>query len=288
MATDSQDKALKPADIAHAVLAVVANHGELDTEEVIREMTTVEPEVEAKVVEQAIKMLDRRGHLTRSNQLAGWQVTGTGRDAMQQLSAKQIAPFVAPYANYQEVTAEFELLSPSLGPKTGPGGAGKSLFPRLPDGRVILLGGWIRAALAKAVDRMEPVIAHDLAGKPKALPKAAWDHVLVRPVILPADVPMVESIRRPVNERGQAIGEIIHEGLAPGVVLRVRARLPLSHFPEPYLRALFAMMGDVGISPAGSGKGGIWGVAELLNLTIGDQGAAEASERANGHAVLSA
>lgn len=288
MSNAEQKKPLRPADLVGTVLDVIARQGEMMTDEVIQEARDIEPEADAAVIEKAIKVLDRRGWITRQNQVEGWQVTAGGRDAVQQISAKQLAPFVAPYANYAEVCAVFELLAPSLGPLTmrgGEGEQGKAVWPRLPDASIILYGGWIRAAMTKAADRLEAVVAHDLTGKPKALPKAAWSRISISPVILAADTATTEAVRRPLNVKNQAVGELLHEALAIGTRLEVRGRFPLSHFPEPFIRTLFEETGRVGISPAGSGRGGIWGVARLCSLVVGgrdnlNQGGS------NGHAVL--
>lgn len=286
--TDTDKVVLKPADLIPYVVQAVSDNGEMNSEEIVRQVQEDEPEASEQAILRAITRLDRQGMLTRSNQGSGWQVTANGRSALETITSKQIASFVAPYDKFESVVAEYELISPSLGCVTGPGGAGKSLWPRLEDGSIVLLGGCVRAALAKAMDRSSSIVAHDLNGKPKKTPDAAWNHVVVHPTILPANTKLVERVRRPVNNRGMAIGEIVHEALPEGTLLRIEGEFPLSHFPEPMLVRMFKLAGSVGISPAGSGKGGTWGVARLRTLIVGGHDALQATEVTNGRALLHA
>lgn len=294
MPTNDSDKpaVLKPAELTHAVIGVVSENGELQTDEIVRLVQEDEPEAGDQAIRRAITRLDRSGMLTRSNSDAPWQVTASGRNTMDAINSKRIAAFIAPYGRFTSVHAEYLLISPSLGAITEAAGKGKSHFERLDDGRIVLLGGCIRAAMQKALQRMDTIVSQDLNGAPKKIPDAAWERVTVYHTYLPADTRLVERIRRPVNKQGMAIGEIVHEALPTGAVLRVEAEFPLSHFPEPILKRLFRLTGAVGISPAGSGKGGLWGVAELLSLRIGDddeeQTTKSEGERINGRTLLHA
>jgi hypothetical protein len=259
--------------IALAIITVVNDNGELPTDEIITTVRALDgfDEIEAKAIDRQIIKLDRDGKLTRQNQTAGWQLTANGRGALDGLRAKMEQRFIAPYTGWRPVEAVLTLLSPSLGPITDPGGQGIGRFPRLDDGRIIVYGGWIRAAMMKAADKGDSTIIIDGAGARRTLPDVAWSRVSVKPCIIPSTITLGRSVRRPTNTRGQSVGEIIHESLPIGTTLRIRASFPSSHFSQMYLVRLFGQLEDMGISAAGAGKGGIWGIGEISSVKIDGQ-----------------
>lgn len=294
MATKKHDEskavAFTTGDAAGLIFAALLENGELNDAELIQWVQAEDGTADDRTVERAIVRLDRNGTITQSSK--GWQLTGKGQDAAKQIENKRAAPFIAPYSNQASVVAEYELETPCLGPVTEPGSKGTEAFLlRLADDRIIIPGACIRAAMEKAVARIDQVVYRDLNNNPKVLPRSAWEHVQVASIRLPANTRIMKAERRPTNVQGQAVGVIIHEALPPGTKLTVRAELPLSHFPEPMIRRLFQALAEVGISPAGSGKGGRWGVAELQSLTLDGRDLLATVEdegmgRSNGHRPL--
>ncbi len=280
--------------IALAIITVVNDNGELPTPEIVSTVRELDgfDEIEPKAIERQVIKLDRDGKLTRANAEAGWQLTANGRGALDGLRAKMEARYVAPYAGWVPVDAIVTLLSPSLGPITDPGNQGVARFPRLGEeveekvipgkgrdperverivknpGQVMMYGGWIRAAMNKAAGKGDATVLIDGAGARRTLPDVAWSHVNVKTIIFPEGQRMTRSVRRPTNARGQSVGEIIHESLPAGTILRIRGSFPSSHFSEMYLVRLFGQVEDTGISAAGTGKGGIWGVCAVSSLKI--------------------
>jgi hypothetical protein len=63
-------------------------------------------------------------------------------------------------------------------------------------------------------------------------------------------------IRRPLNAQRQAVGECIHEALAPGSWLEWTIAFPVSHFTEETAQKLLDTCETVGFTPAGCGRSG--------------------------------
>lgn len=295
--------------IALAIITVVNDNGQLTSDEIVSTVRELDgfDEIEPKAINNQVVKLDRDGKLTRANAESGWQLTANGRGALDGLRAKMEARYIAPYSAWVPVDVTVMLLSPSLGPITEPGNQGIARFPRLGEeytekvtpakgrdpekierivtnpGQVMMYGGWIRAAMNKAAGKGDATVLVDGAGARRTLPDVAWSHVNIKSIIFPADQKMTRSVRRPTNARGQSVGEIIHESLPAGTVLHIRGSFPSSHFSEMYLVRLMSQVEDTGISAAGTGKGGIWGVCAVSSLKIngrevwpGAEGAQEA------------
>jgi hypothetical protein len=282
-----------------AIFAAVADGGELKDDEIILAVQEQDDEAEESAIRKMITKLDRAGTITRQNSDSGYQITATGRSALDGLRSKMEARYIAPYSTWAPVEAVWTFLTPTLGCFTDPGGVGISRFPRVGEtfemrertiertgrggkritevanerhiitpGRVALLGGWILTAFQKAAKKGDPTVTIDAAGVRRVLPDVAWHRVRVGTILMPVDQVLIRASRRPTNIRGQAIGEIVHEALPGGTQITIRANFPLSHFSEGYLINLFEQVQDVGISSAGTGKGGIWGVGVVSSLLI--------------------
>lgn len=303
-------------DIELSVISFVVDNGEMTTPEIIDSVASTVEGAEPEQIQRMITKLDRAGTLTRQNNETGWQITANGRNALEGLRGKMEKRFVAPYKDYATVHCLFQLLTPSLGCVTEPGGVGISRFLRINEeyryverevsqtrrgkttkakiterevtspGQIIFLGGYILGALQRAAYRSDSTVGVDEQGIRTILPDVAWKHVTVRPIVFPADQSLVKSVRRPTNTSGMAIGEIVHESLPAGTVLPITAVFPLSHFSEHYLVNLFATLEAVGISAAGTGKGGMWGIGSVLSLTVnGKELRAMGADYATGQSV---
>lgn len=281
-----------------AIFAAVADGGELKDDEIVLAVQSEDDEADDKDIRRMITKLDRAGTITRQNSESGYQITATGRSALDGLRSRMEARYLAPYKDWAPVVAEWTFTTPTLGCFTDPGGVGISRFPRVGEtfemrertvsetrrgkrvdvvanerhiispGQVALLGGWILTAMQKAAKKGDPTVTIDAAGVRRVLPDVAWFRVRVSTILMPPDQQIIKASRRPTNIRGQAIGEIVHEALPAGTRIAIRAHFPLSHFSETYLVNLFDQLQDVGISSAGTGKGGIWGVGLVTSLLV--------------------
>lgn len=63
-------------------------------------------------------------------------------------------------------------------------------------------------------------------------------------------------VRRPINKQKMAVGELLHEGLAPGSWAEWTFAFPVTHFSPDTVDRLLATAQSVGFSPAGSGRAG--------------------------------
>lgn len=295
-----------------AIITTVQDSGELMTPEIVEAVAGLYDTDDATetrkltvAIERQVIALDRDGKLTRRNAESGWQITATGRGALDGLRARMEARFVAPYTNYAPVVATLEFITPTLGCITEPGEQGIAFFPRLKTkmrdpadrsrliepGGPMLLGGWIRTALMKAADTGDATVNVDKAGVRRTLPDVAWSHVSISPIVFDADTPIGKSVRRPTNTRGMAVGEIIHESINEQTV-RLCMTYPTSHFSDSYLVKLFGQVEATGISAAGMGKGGNWGLVICHSLTVDGREVwpypTAASVSANGSAKLPA
>jgi len=271
-----------------AIITTVAESGELMTTEVVENVAALhQPDDEADAkrlrtqIERQIIVLDRDGKLTRRNAESGWQITANGRSSLGDMQAKLESRYVAPYAQYAPVVATLEWVTATLGPITEPGEQGIAFFPRLKarmrnpsdktrfiePGGPMIWGGWIRVALMKSADQMDSTITIDRGGVRRTLPDVAWSHVGVGPIVFPPETVIGKSVRRPTNVRGQAVGEIIHESICD-VVSTLHMTVPLSHFSTSYLVRLFDQVERTGISAAGMGKGGNWGLVICHSLVV--------------------
>lgn len=290
--------ATKNQAIEIMVISAIADNGELAEAEIVALVQENEEEAEETAIRRMIVKLDRDGKITRANTDSGFQITATGTSALDGLRAKMEARYIAPYTDWGQVEAVYHFISPTLGPLTDPGGVGISRFPRIGEvveyvsktatrkvgrgtktepvtervvkspGQPVMYGGWILTALQKAADKTEATVTIDRAGIRRVLPDAAWSRVSIKRIMLPLDQQIVKAVRRPTNIRGQAIGEIVHEALPSGTTITIRGSFPLSHFSEQYIVAVLSTLEDVGISAAGTGKGGIWGVGYFSSVKI--------------------
>jgi hypothetical protein len=262
--------ATKNQMIELAIIQAVADNGQMSDAEIDSYLRESNEELEPKAIANMIVKLDRDGKLTRQNTEAPWQLTANGRGSLDGLRSKMEARYVAPYTDWGQVEAVFTFLTPTLGCITEPGNVGISKFPRLngKDGPVMLLGGYILSAFRKAAEKGDSTVTVGKDGVRRTLPDVAWSRVRVSPITLPANQVIERAVRRPTNIRGQAIGEIVHECLPAGTTITIRASFPLSHFSEMYLVNLMHQVADTGISSAGTGKGGMWGVGLVSSLKI--------------------
>jgi hypothetical protein len=262
--------ATKNQMIELAIIQAVADNGQMTGDEIDSYLRESNEELESKAIANMVVKLDRDGKLTRQNTEAPWQLTANGRGSLDGLRSKMEARYVAPYTDWGQVEIVFTFLTPTLGCITEPGNVGISKFPRLngKDGPVMLLGGYILSAMRKAAEKGDSTVTVGKDGVRRTLPDVAWSRVRVSPIVMPTDQTIDRAVRRPTNIRGQAIGEIVHESLPAGTTITIRAAFPLSHFSELYLVGLMHQLADTGISSAGTGKGGMWGVGLVSSLLI--------------------
>lgn len=271
-----------------AIITTVNDNGELLPAEIVENVASLfvseddapaETQKTRRNIERMIIKLDRDGKLTRQNAESGFQLTANGKSSIDGLRAKMESRYIAPYAQFSTVRAYVELVTSTLGHKTGPGNEGISLFPRLMtrtrfDGKLIqpggpiILGGSIRTAWIKAANKGDATVTIDRAGARRTLPDVAWSRVGVQSVFLPADQEIIREVRRPVNDQGKPVGEIIHEAVPAGTKFPIIATFPLSHFSESYLIRLFEQIERTGVSAVGMGKGGMWGLMNVLSLKV--------------------
>lgn len=298
--------------IEAAILGLIAEHGELNDDEILTLVQENDDEATDDAIKKMVVKLDRSGKITRQNNERGYQVTANGRDALDGLRKKMEARHIAPYSAWVPVVCQFRLMSPTLGHVTDPGNVGISRFPRIGEeaeyqevereattvkrkpgrpgragvtsaaptkvmetrrivtveGQPIILGGVILTALQKAAHKTDPTVTVGSDGIRRVLPDVAWKRVRVKPIVMPSGTKLTRAVRRPTNMQGQSVGEIVHEAIPAGVLLTIRMTAPLSHFSESYLVRVFDALEDVGISGAGTGKGGHWGIGMVESLIV--------------------
>ncbi len=262
------EETLSAAERARLILNAVADAGEISQAELV---TLLADRMDEREIAKSLTRNDRQGLVVWQAASESWQITSRGRDAMKDIAAKAVAPLIMPYSSFTIVEATYFLITPSLGCLTPPGGKEKAVWYRLPDKAILFPGACLRAAFMKGMQRIDATRLDLTTGMLRAVPMASWDHVNFKTIRLPGDTVLETCVRRPVNTKGEAIGELLHEGLPIGTTFTVEASFPLSHFLLPIIKTLCQMAGDVGFSPAGSGRGGRWGVAELVRLVIGGE-----------------
>ncbi|HEY5990818.1 MAG TPA: hypothetical protein VIV12_31140, partial [Streptosporangiaceae bacterium] len=114
-----------------AIFAAVADGGELRDDEIILAVQADDDEADEATIRRMITKLDRAGTITRQNSESGYQITATGRSALDGLRSKMEARYLAPYKDWAPVEAVYTFLTPTLGPVTDPGGVGISRFFRV-------------------------------------------------------------------------------------------------------------------------------------------------------------
>jgi hypothetical protein len=255
-------------DLMGVVVGIVKDTGDIPSAEIEATIVAENAEIEPVQVQRAIVKADRAGLITRQNQDSGWQITAKGEDAEKQFSVKRVPYLLVPYAFPRTYLVTYKLVSASLGCLTEPGGVGQSRLLRNPEtGEIVLLGAWLRKAFEKAFDRLDTIVQTPI-GLRMIPNQAIWQHITVFRSTLPKETKVVIRPRRPTNTRGMPIGEIIHEALPEGTVFTVKVSFPGSHISDQMARDLIDMAGEVGFSAAGSGKGGLWGVSEVISVEV--------------------
>jgi len=130
----------------------------------------------------------------------------------------------------------------------------KFSLPRDAEGKVIFVPGQCRAMLGKAF--LQSGLTHEIIS-------AAFDRLNIKFLGVEWNDKPIEAIRRPVNTKKGAVGELRHEALPPGSVIKWVVRFPSSHFTEDQIQQLLETARTVGFSPSGCGKGGNHGVFSL-------------------------
>jgi hypothetical protein len=89
-----------------------------------------------------------------------------------------------------------------------------------------------------------------------AFTEASIDRIAISYLGCELEGATIEVVRRPINRRGEAVGECLHEALPAGSLIHWRIAFPMPPYTEESISRLLQHAEDVGFSPAGNGKGG--------------------------------
>jgi hypothetical protein len=190
------------------------------------------------VLHQSVRLLDRRKAITARKGPggeSGWEsLLGSGR------SAKRYGALSEP------VRIRMVFITAPLGQISKDG----EHFSLLCDekGQVIFTPAGFRAMLKKAYRQS------GLAGN-ESMSEASVHRISIQFEGV-KETGRVPVTRRPVNRQRVAVGELLHEGLAPGSTADWTLAFPLTHFTQEQADTLLSAAQHVGFSPAGSGESG--------------------------------
>jgi hypothetical protein len=189
-------------------------------------------------VHQAITKLDRTGFMTQRRDPAnvlGWEF------------CKSAAPPRVEYREWKTIRLRMRFVTAPLG-QISLDNANFD-FDRDEEGRIQFTPGQFRAMLYKAYTQSPLTEDADIF-------KSALDRWNVVCVAVQPKGEIIECIRRPLNKKNEAVGELRHKGLAPGSIVEWEATIPTSVWTEARLALLLRAAERVGFSPAGNGSAG--------------------------------
>lgn len=220
-------------------------------------------------VHQAIVRADRAGAIT--------QKVGEGGRVGWEETRGSSGPASREYGEYTPpLTFVMRLRTAALGQVSDDGIT--FTFERDDKGQIIFNAAQFRAMLEKAHMQAALPLVPDKNGQPLEAPSrqsvSRWRVQFVR-----AELPQSGTtslpirIRRPMNDKGVAVGECRHEALPPGTRIVWSVSWPVSHWHPMHATALLSAAQHVGFSPSGNGRyGGLRGLfaidtAEGTNTT---------------------
>ena len=233
------------AQVASQLLQHITNSGWVS--EVALADWATEHEIPILDLHQAKRLLDRKKTITTRqgpDNRPGWEVIGASS------IGKKYGRMTPP----RRVRMCFGPLGP-LGQLTVDGNeAATHIHMRDAQDNVVFAPAGFRAMLTKAYLQSGLAAAdEEEAGTPRAA-IARWYIKFLQCV--PSGKSQMNAIRRPLNVKRQAVGEIFHERLPEGTTADWLISYPESHFTPDTVALLLGICQDVGFSPAGNGKSG--------------------------------